>query len=164
MATIVAGIINTQTGKVFDTITDPSDKTRLFLKTRDELNTQHGKNAFMVFEFNSMGGQGNLDYVRRNMQSNDSTLLNELNLLKARYKVETIETALLHTQKALDLIEQTREECLALYDSNNSTKREIVENAFADDVQEKMDEISSLNQHHAQQRRKVAQLENSIQD
>jgi hypothetical protein len=132
---IVAGIIDTRTGAISDTITNPSGKTRLYLKVRDELNAVHGKDAFMVFEFNSTLG-ANFDYIQRHMKSKELSVLGEIRLLKARYKVQETELQLESVKKELALMEETVSDCLSICGESAAAKREIIEDAFSDKLRE----------------------------
>mgnify|MGYP000729975636 CR=1 FL=1 len=157
---IVAGIINMQTGELSDLIANPSGKSRLALKARDELNAVHGRDAFMVFEFNSIGGSGNLDYIARNMKAeNPAELLKVAYLLQARYRIQETEHQLSDAKNALAEAEETRTECLALYEGKNKAKAEIVSNAFEHEITELESDVSSLSDRLAQQKRTLAQRE-----
>lgn len=139
---IVAGIINTRTGEISDTITSTAGKVRLFLKVRDELNVQHGKNAFMVFEFNS-ACSGNIDYVKRNMQTEATDRMSMLYLLQVRYNIQETERALIRLKGELSLIQETMSECLRCV-GDHPKKREIIEDALTEEVRGTELEIESL--------------------
>lgn len=161
---IVAGIINTLTGDISDTTTNTSAKTRLFLKARDELNVQHGQNAFMVFEFNSIG-MGNIDYIKRHIKSgNPDSLLQGVYLLQARYKVQETEMALERIEKELSLTEETMRDCLALYDNHSSAKRDIIEDALSHAVNGLQSEIESLRSRFHLRKRTLKQLDHTNQE
>jgi hypothetical protein len=161
---IVAGIINTLTGEISDTTTNTSAKTRLFLKARDELNIQHGQNAFMVFEFNSIG-MGNIDYIKRHIKSeNPDSLLKKVYLLQARYKVQETEKELERLEKELSLTEETMRDCLALYENHSSAKRDIIEDALSHEVSELQSEVKSLRSRLHLRKRTLKQLDHTDQE
>lgn len=153
---IVAGIINTRTGEIVETTNNPSAKTRLNLRARDELNAEHGKGTFMVFEFNSMGGMGNLDYVRRNMRTDDAAALANLELLRARYKVAETIRSIERVTAEMTKLQEVRDECMALYErQGDGQKRTIVDGAFSHDIEVFQEEIGSLNSQLAQHRKRL---------
>lgn len=161
--TIVAGIINTRTGDISDTTTNTSAKTRLFLKVRDELNIQHGQNAFMVFEFNSIG-MGNIDYVKRHIKSSDpDLLLKTVYLLQAQYKIQETEMELERIEKELSLTEETMSDCLALYNNDSSAKRYIIENALSTEVNDLQSQIKSMRSRLHLRKQTLNRLEHTSQ-
>lgn len=125
MKEIVAGIINTTTGEITDTITNPSYKIKLALKVRDELNSVHGKNAYMEFHFNF---DGNVSFVKRHMKS-DASLTKDLDLLSLKYRlyeydvnISILENDLAVAQSVLDDNSGDSEK--------NQLIRDLVENEF----------------------------------
>lgn len=160
-APIVAGIIDTRTGEILETVTKPSEKTRLHLKVRDELDPEHGRFAFMTFELNSMGGLGNLDFIRRNMLSDDPDILKGVYLLNARYDVASLSKSLDRAEAELALAEQVKEECLALY-NDNAEKRSVVEDAFSHEEEESQEAVRSISFQLRQRKDRLRKLESEL--
>lgn len=157
---VVAGIVDTSTGEIVETTDNPSAKTRLHLRVRDELNAQHGAGAYMVFEFNSMGGSGNLSYVRQRMRSSDPTALKSVELLKARYDVASTRRNLARAEDGMRLTEGVRDECLTLFSrDSDAAKRGIVDGAFATELDEAQDAVDTLKQELAHQLKRLRNLE-----
>jgi len=161
---IVAGILDTRTGEVIETTNNASAKTRLFLRVRDELNVEHGAGAFMVFEFNSMGGSGNLNYVRRNMQTTEQSALKHVELLKVRYNVANTRQSLDCAKSALNLTKRVRDECLALYSGDgNADKWDLVNDTFSTALDECQDNVELLNSQLTRQLKRLSNLESNNQ-
>lgn len=98
MNAIVAGIINTQTGEISDTITNTSQKNKLYLKVRDELNKTHGQNTFATFFFN---GLNNISYIKKNMINKDTNITKSMSLLNCKFQIETLNKDLEDYKKEL---------------------------------------------------------------
>jgi len=161
---IVAGIVDTRTGEIVETTVNPSAKVRLSLRARDELNAEHGKGTFAVFEFNSMGGMGNLDYLRRNLRTDNPDALKAVERLRARYNVADTERAMERVTAELTLTQSVRDECMAMYEqSGDAQKRAIVEDAFSDELDGLQDELNSLRYQRAQCLKSLRSLEETAQ-
>lgn len=137
---IVAGIIDTQTGEIFDTTTKQSEKTKLYLKVRDEYNPAYGKDTFTVFSFDSIGG--NLNYVKSKMKPNAT--LDEIMLLKAHYDIYKKEVGLEQLKSRLSEIEETQCECLAIYGKDQYTKRMIISDLLNEEIDDIKVDICTL--------------------
>lgn len=136
MKAIVAGIINTKTGEISDTISNASGKTKLYLKARDELNATHGKNAFMTFEFN---GLGNISYVKKHMASNDPALTKELDVLSCKFQLESADKNIARIQKEIDFANEVSDDCGSRFSDAESAKRTFLQ----DLIEEEMNDINS---------------------
>lgn len=158
MSAIVAGIIDTRTGEITETTDNTSAKTRLLLKVRDELNAEHGRDAFMVFEFNSVGGLGNLDFVKNKMAEGTGEALKTLYRLQALYRVQETGKELKRAEAELTTAEEARDECLALFGETQNAKRQFVESSLSESIEEYRDAVRELKRRLGLQRRRVAEL------
>jgi hypothetical protein len=156
MSAIVAGILNTRTGEVLETTDNASAKTRLLLKVRDEMNVEHGKGAFMVFDFDSTGGMGNLDYVRRNLLADNPAILKDVEALKAAYNLEQTQIRMDRLKAELAMAEEAKAQCLAVFGDNDSAKREFVDGALSEEIDLIQAEIDTLQSKLTHDRRRVA--------
>jgi len=133
MSLIIAGIINTQTGEISDTVTrsdnrsaDARAKTYLRLKVRDELNTEFGKNAFMSFELDS--ALTNISYIKGFMPKNKD-VTRELDLLNAKYQLTRAQNAVDMRNKEITLAETAQETALSAFvgnDDETNLQREFI--------------------------------------
>lgn len=139
MSTIIAGIIDTRTGAITDTVTHPQDKTALRLKVRDELNVAHGKGAFMAFELDTSLGF-NLGYLRKHMQTDDPQATLALELLNARYQLHKTSTLLDKKKQELATCEDANDKCLALF-TVGSVASEFVYDGLSDALEEMRNDI-----------------------
>lgn len=158
---IVAGILDLRSGEISDTITNPSGKTPLYHQVL-ALNDVHGKNAFMVFEFNTFGDLGNVDYIKRIMQSDDPSLLKPVYLLRTRYLAQQTEKSIERVKHELTLVNETLEECLALYGESQRAKRDIISDALSDEINQLQCSIKSLEWTFSQQKLKIKEQFSSV--
>lgn len=160
MSAIVAGIINTRTGEIIETTDNSSAKVRLSLKVRDELNAEHGKDAFMVFELNLMGGMGNVEFVKNKMQPGTEAAMRELDRLQAIWRLEQTQKELDRAQAELSVAEQAKDECLELFSMgvNAAEKREFVDDALSEAMDEMANTVRELKERLGRYRRRVNEL------
>jgi hypothetical protein len=140
MNSIVAGIINTITGEILDTVTNPSQKTSLRLKARDELNIGNDKDTFMVFEFNSLN---NIVYIKKNMKADEPKAVLELDRLHCLYTTEVSENNHSRMLNSLEMANETRDECENLFKAN-PFKLNFVLDAIDNEIENITDEISDV--------------------
>lgn len=143
---IISGIINTQTGDITETVLSSEQnrsrrKTALRLKVRDELNKQHGPNAFMTFDFETSIGC-DLSYIRKHMVSKEPALLQTLEQHRDRYMLVQATQRLASTEKTLATTREVLNECSALY-QDNETKLFIIEEAMEEEIRTIEKSISS---------------------
>lgn len=135
-ACIIAGIINTRTGEISETVTSVGSKTALRLKVRDELNQAHGDNAFMVFEFKSWDTR--IDHIERNMHKDaPANALNTLEILRARYLVVNTQTSLQQEEIKLSQAREVVAKINEFMQGADSFQQEFARNA----LMEKLDEV-----------------------
>ncbi|MDS1821019.1 hypothetical protein QX249_10145 [Vibrio parahaemolyticus] len=136
---VVAAIIDTRSGEIIETVTQPKDKTRLYLKVRDELNSEHGRDTFLTLDFSSC--QPNTTWVQGKMQNKDPEAFKEATRLSLEYKIWEKKKNITRIEGELAKLEETQNECLALYDDSAQDKREIVSDAFSGQIEETEEEL-----------------------
>lgn len=156
MSIIIAGIIDTRTGKISDTVTRPQEKTALRLKVRDELNVEHGKDTFMAFELDTALGF-NFTFLRNKMQTTDPQATAELELLHARYQHHRTTELLANKKAELATCEDAMDKCLALF-PQGSTANEFIDNGLSDALVELRNDIDSCSHRLRQWETKVQAL------
>lgn len=147
MNVIIAGIIDTRTGTITDTLTKQKGKTANRLKVRDELNKEHGKDTFMTFEFSTLS---NVSYIKRNMASNDPALTHELDVLQCRFNIAETDKSILRQQDEINIAEEAVEECAAIFSVSplalfisSSAKCQFIADAAENEIKELESELSS---------------------
>jgi len=129
---IVAGILNTLSGEISDTITEPRHKKKLYRKT-EKLNTNHCDNTFMVFEF-GLTGASNIPGIKEKMLSNNQSILNRVLILKSRYDLFNKKNELNSLKSELEHLKEALRVCFLIYETNQYSKREVVSNALQKEI------------------------------
>lgn len=154
---IIAGIINCRTGEIIETVTRSADKTALRLKVRDELNKEHGKDAFYAFELNTALGFS-LSYLRKLMKSDDPALTREIQLLNARYKVHQTTENLARLEKEVSVGEDAFDKCCALFE-NGSPELSFVQDGLETELDERREAVRECQSDLARHKKRVAEFE-----
>ena len=157
---IVAGILDCRTGEIIETVTRATEKTALRLKVRDELNKEHGKDAFYAFELDTALGF-NLSYLRMLMKSNDPALTLEVELLSARYKVYQTTQQLARLEKEVTACEDAFDKCCELFE-NGSLEQEFVQCGLEDELTDRRDSVSGCKSDLAMYKKRVTEFEARI--
>lgn len=134
---VIAAIIDTRTGEIIETTT--KEKTRLRLKVRDELNSVHGRDTFLLLEFGAV--TNNVNWVKSLMKTKDPEAFKEASRLNLECKIWEKKKNITRTEGELAKLEETQNECLALYDDSAQDKREIVSDAFSGQIEETEEEL-----------------------
>ncbi|EGR2229625.1 hypothetical protein DZF79_15465 [Vibrio parahaemolyticus] len=134
---VIAAIIDTRTGEIIETTT--KEKTRLRLKVRDELNSVHGRDTFLLLEFGAV--TNNVNWVKSLMKTKDPEAFKEASRLNLECKIWEKKKNITRIEGELTKLEDTQNECLALYDDSAKDKREIVSDAFSGQIEETEEEL-----------------------
>ncbi|HHJ3080256.1 TPA: hypothetical protein ACPVZG_004107 [Vibrio parahaemolyticus] len=134
---VIAAIIDTRTGEIIETTT--KEKTRLRLKVRDELNSVHGRDTFLLLEFGAV--TNNVNWVKSLMKTKDPEAFKEASRLNLECKIWEKKKNITRIEGELAKLEETQDECLALYDDSAKDKREIVSDAFSGQIEETEEEL-----------------------
>lgn len=134
---VIAAIIDTRTGEIIETTT--KEKTRLRLKVRDELNSVHGRDTFLLLEFGII--TNNVNWVKSLMKTKDPEAFKEASRLNLECKIWEKKKNITRIEGELAKLEETQNECLALYDDSAKDKREIVSDAFSGQIEETEEEL-----------------------
>ena len=134
---VIAAIIDTRTGEIIETTT--KEKTRLRLKVRDELNSVHGRDTFLLLEFGAV--TNNVNWVKSLMKTKDPEAFKEASRLNLECKIWEKKKNITRIEGELAKLEETQNECLALYDDSAQDKREIVSDAFSGQIEETEEEL-----------------------
>jgi hypothetical protein len=129
MKAIVAGIINMTTGEISDTTTETSQKVKLSLKVRDELNKEYGADAFMSFAFN---GLSDVSYVKSKMKSKDPAVKAELQMLQCQYELSMIENKITRIEEEIAFISQISDDCAKHFTGNECSKNNFLQELIED--------------------------------
>lgn len=157
---IVAGIVNCRTGEIIETVTRATEKTALRLKVRDELNKEHGKDAFYAFELDTALGFS-LSYLRKLMKSDEPALTLEVQLLNARYKVHQTTQQLARLEDEVTAGESAYEKCCELFE-NGSSELDFVQSGLEDELTERRDSVSDCKSDLARYKKSVTEFEARI--
>ena len=134
---VIAAIIDTRTGEIIETTT--KEKTRLRLKVRDELNSVHGRDTFLLLEFGAV--TNNVNWVKSLMKTKDPEAFKEASRLNLECKIWEKKKNITRIEGELAKLEETQNECLVLYDDSAQDKREIVSDAFSGQIEETEEEL-----------------------
>jgi hypothetical protein len=159
---IIAGILNCTTGEITETVTKPSEKTALRLKVRDVLNKEHGRDAFYAFELDTSLGFS-LSYIKKLMKSDDTSLINPLRLLNARYKTHEAAEQFENAKAAYKLGEETYDKCCEIF-KDNPKELEFIQNGLEEELGDRRDTVSRCEFDLGRYKKLTKELENLINE
>lgn len=131
---VIAAIIDTRTGEISETTTITKEKNRLRLKVRDELNSVHGRDTFLLLDFSPVSR--NVNWVKSLMKTEDPEAFNEAIRLNIKYMIWDKKQNIARIEGELAKVVETQDECLALYDSSSKDKHEIVADLFIREIED----------------------------
>lgn len=156
---IIAGIIDTRTGEITETVTRQKNKVALRLKVRDELNVEYGRDTFMVFELDSILG-ANLSYIYKKMKTDDPAATHQLELLNIRYLIHNKTENLARLEKELSIGENAFDKCCALFEPG-SAELEFTESGLERELDEYRQTVEDCKYNLQRLRERLAEMESS---
>lgn len=160
MRAICAGIINTHTGEIIQTVRIPREKNDLRATLRDELDPTHGQGVFQLFSFKTTPPP-NSELVRleKVLDANGVSLAQRgaLKELELTFYLACHNNRLTQAEAELALVQETRNETLALF-SHHPQKTEVVEAAFEGQIADCHDAIDTIKAAMARVRTSLATI------
>lgn len=162
MRAICAGLINTHTGVITDTVRIPREKNDLRSKLRDELDPLHGQGVFQLFSFKTTPPPNwELVRVQEALEANGIHQCDPLKKLELEFYLARDNNRLLQAEAELAVVQEARAETLALF-SHHEQKAEIAEEAFECRIAECNDAVNMIKQAIARTRMSLAKLSTTV--